>query len=114
MGIVRKLRIEHNFAVDPDRVIQVTGIGRASILSAQLIWKKLTGTLDGVIKLQGSNNNPAAEDFEDLGFQQTLNVASNSQGIQDGEFAFEHGYIDIKKGGLTGGTLILEILAKTR
>ena len=116
MAIVKRLRVEHDFAIDPDRVIEITNIGRASILSVQLIWKDLktiSGPLNSVIKLQGSNTNPASQDFEDLGFQKTLNVPSDSQGLQDGVFAFEHGFIEIKNNNITEGKLILEILAKS-
>ncbi len=114
--IVKRLRVEHDYAVDPSRTIEVTNIGRATIISAHLIWKGLKvtqGSLDSVVKLQGSNNNPESKDFEDLGFQRTLDIPDGSQGLQDGTFAFEHAFIDIVNGNITEGKLVLEILAKS-
>lgn len=111
---LKRLTITHDFAVDADKRVDLADIGRENIFSCQLIWSGLTGTLDGVIKAQGSNANPAANNFDDLGIQKTLNSASDSHTLIDGEFAFEHGAVDIKKNGLTGGTLILNFLAKQK
>lgn len=115
MGIVKKLSIVHDFAVDPDTVVEVLGIGRASIYSVQASWKKIAGSqLNAVVKLMASNVNPKQAIYEDLGFQRTIDIADGSQSIQDAEFAYEHGFISIEHNGVTSGVLILDILAKTR
>ena len=110
MGIgLPSLSHSHDFATEADHVLVLENTRHAKIFSCQLIWANLTGTLDAVIKLQGSNDNV---NFEDLGSQKTLDTANGSAGLTDKEFPYEHCGIDIKKNGITGGTLTLKLLAK--
>ena len=108
----KKLLIKHDFAVDPDKRIILENVTRTDIFSIQMVWEGLTGTLDAVIKVQGSNFNPGANIFDDLGLEKILDSASDSHTLIDEKFPFEHGGIDIKKNGVTGGKVTLALFAK--
>ncbi|MFQ5786718.1 MAG: hypothetical protein ACE5H1_01930 [Thermodesulfobacteriota bacterium] len=78
-------------------------------VTTQLIWSSLTGTLDGVVKLQGSNDEV---NYDDLGLSKTLNSASNSHSFIDFEFGHEFLRAKLTVNGLTGGNLTIIIKPK--
>ena len=56
-------------------------------VTVQCVWSGATGTIDGSLILQGSNNNA---DWDDLMTAKIMSGASGSESLQDWRFGFKH------------------------
>jgi hypothetical protein len=81
----------------------------AQLVSCQVISEGLTGTLDGTVDLQQSND---GESYDQLGIQTSLTSASESNTLQKADFSGKYLGVLVTKGQITGGTVKLVFIVK--
>lgn len=100
-------------AADTDATKEVQGNVPYPIVSVQLDWESLTGTLDGVLVLQQSNHEkPSATQWDDMGLSHTLDSADGSQTLADVNFTGRRIRAVYTANGITDGTFNAELIAK--
>ena len=110
LGLFHAETLHNNYDVSlGDKNEATIRIGGATNVSVQVSWSGLTGTLDGEVKLQESNN---SVDWDDMGLSITLATASGSQTLADTSFPGEKLRAVFTKNNLTGGTLNTKLIAK--
>jgi hypothetical protein len=81
----------------------------AQLVSCQVVSEGLTGTLDGAVDLQQSND---GKNYDLLGIQTSLTSADESNTLQKADWSGKYLGALITKNGLTGGTLKLYFIVK--
>lgn len=81
----------------------------AQLISCQVVAEGLTGTLDGTVDLQQSND---GENYDTLGVQATTSSANGSETLSKADFSGKYLGALITKNGLTGGTIKLVFIVK--
>ena len=82
-----------------------------SIISVQVVWSGLTGTLDGTVDLIQSND---SETFDEMGVGTTLSTAASSATIERLNFGGKFAGLRFVKTGITGGTLSAIMIVKRK
>jgi len=81
----------------------------ALTVSCQAIWSGLTGTLDGVVELQQSND---GEVYDSMGVSTILSSAAASDTLEASDFSGKFLGLKFTKGSLTAGILRLIFIVK--
>jgi len=82
-----------------------------ALVSIQGEWSGLTGTLDGTVDMIQSN---AGTSWDTSGAQLTMSVAADSDVLQSSNFGSRFIGARFTKVGLTGGTLTLTLVVKSK
>lgn len=75
----------------------------------QITWQSLTGTLNGTIQMQGSND---GINFGNIGSAITLNTANGTDVLSIANFPYMYAKVVFTKTGITGGNLKVFISEK--
>lgn len=90
--------------IDMSASINTTSFHIASYpnVAMQVVWDSVTGTLNGTLQVQGSNNN---EDWDDIGSVTNVTSATGNKIIEEKDTAIRYMRIKYTKVGITGGNL---------
>lgn len=81
----------------------------AQLVSCQVVSEGLTGTLNGTVDLQQSND---GVNYDLLGIQTNLSVANGSNTLQKSDFSGKYLGVLITKSSLSGGKIKLIFIVK--
>jgi len=83
-------------------------ISSYSIVAIQFIWSSVTGTINGTLQVQGSNNN---KDWANIGSATSVSGASGTALFEIPRTAVKNLRVVYTKIGITGGALTIDQFA---